>query len=347
MCKVLILTNMSKVKKLPEVVNTICEHITESERHGFGYSIQGAAGVYGERSNNPDTFQSSWAGPDVTYPFATKSYNRFGEKSKAIGAGLFHGRTSTNSKELRNVHPINKHGWSLIHNGVVSYHGNSYEMNTSNDTEHLVELMGTRGITAIEQEITGYYALGAISPDSKLHVVRDSIAPLHVCYIESIDSHVFGTTASLISEVCQSLNWKHSIIETVQDNQYLVFEGNKLVSQSTIAPKGRSVYADSLASLSLGHSLVDDPAWDTPSAYMHPIIDNGYTDSELAFLDEVRNFSDSSYRFFDYKNEEIDHQEVMGLSDDTLLSCTVVRSDGTIVDQVNYDSEKLFEGKVG
>jgi len=347
MCKVMIFTNMSKVKKFETTVNTICEFITDTERHGFGYSIQSSSGVFGERSNNPETFKSSWTSPVVDYPFASKSYNRFGTKSKAIGAGLFHGRTSTNSKELPNVHPINKHGWSLIHNGVVSYHGSPYSMATSNDTEHLVELMGTRGISSIESEITGYYAFGAIDPDGQLHVVRDSIAPLHVCYIESIDSHVFATTASLITEVCAELGWKHSIIETVADNQHLVFEGNELVSQATITPRGRSAYADSLASLSLGRSLLDDPAWDVPYATKKYTPENQYNDSELAFLDEVRNFSDSSYKFFAFNGEEFDHSEVSELTDDELLYCTVVRSDGTIVDSEDYNSEKLYQGKVG
>lgn len=69
-----------------------------------------------------------------------------------------------------------------------------------------------------------------------------------------------------------------------------------------------------------------------------------YTEDEIMFLDEVNNCADHSYKFFDYHDNELSFEEFDVLDDNEKLYCTVVRSDGTIVDSQDHQSERLWEG---
>lgn len=68
----------------------------------------------------------------------------------------------------------------------------------------------------------------------------------------------------------------------------------------------------------------------------------GYSEDEIQFLQETTFHADTSYTFMDYKGNEMSLKEFQDLSDDEKLYCTVVRSDGTIVDQLSYESERLY-----
>ena len=184
----------SKVKQQNKLINTAAKLLSEYEKHGFGYVAQGERGVFGERSLSPSTFKTSFDVSDFEAPFVENKSNTFGVKTKFSGSVLFHGRTSTNDISLINTHPINKRGWSLIHNGVVSNHGPKYEMTTTNDTEHLVEYLSTVGVSGIEQHLSGYYAIAAIAPDGITHILRDDTATLFVARVDSIDSYIIATT---------------------------------------------------------------------------------------------------------------------------------------------------------
>lgn len=346
MCKIITLTNISRVKSLKKLVNKCAALVSESERDGFGYAIQTATGVYGERTLRPESFVRSIARPIFEAPFASPQYERFGTQEKATGAALFHGRTSTNDVSLLNTHPIQKHDWTLIHNGVVSNHGPEYIQTTSNDTEHLVEYMATTGISGIETHLTGYYAFAALAPDGTLHVVRDSTASLYVASVESIDSLIFATSEDHINQLCDEMSWKPSVVAAVVENSYIQFSAGAIVSHTTIKPRGRTSYESSFASRSLGRSL---ESLDVASTFQKPetfrlddMVEYSAADnSESLFLREIEMHGDSSYTFR-CDGRDLSFDEFMDLDDDEKLCCEVIRPDGTVCDQTNYNVERLY-----
>lgn len=347
MCKIFTLTNTSKIKALDKATNTIAKHLAAREGDGFGYSVLGKKGIFGERTLFPDSFRASFSRPMLSVPWVTHSYNRFGTKTEGIGPGIFHGRTSTNEKTLVNTHPINKHDWSLIHNGVVSNHGPVYETITTNDTEHLVHYLANHGIRSIEEHLTGYYAVSAISPDGRLHIIKDSTANLFSARIETIDSLVFATTQCLIEDICKELKWKHSVISPVTNNTYLILSGNTLDHHETINPRGRTITESRFASQSLGYSLDDDSYTRSVSSlnlYSPAPVTSDLTEDEQCFLREIEQCADGSYTFKDYRGNDMSLEDFRLLCDDEKLACTVIRDDGTIVSPTDYYTEKLYIG---
>jgi predicted glutamine amidotransferase len=361
MCKIFTLTNATKIKKMNRFIEIVAAELQYHEQDGFGYSIQGEQGVYGERTTAKD-FNTMMVNKALgVFPFLKNEYNRYGNKSKITGAAMFHGRTSTNKKDLINTHPIIKHGWNLIHNGVVSNTGKDYTRITSNDTEHLVEYMATLGIKGVEENLTGYYAFTAIDPSGQLHIVKDSAASLYFAEVMTIDSYVFATSKQMIIDVCKKMNWKHSVVESLKDNMYLVYNNNVLISQVDITPKGRTAYEDKWSNQSLGYNLGDKyddynyKTWDNHVDYTEgkgpelvPSIpgpsDELDEDSIDLFLEEVNTYADSSYTFKDYACRDLTYSEFIALEDEEKICCTVIRSDGTVVDPDDYYTETLYQG---
>lgn len=338
MCKIFTLTNASKVDKLNKLINVTSRYLLAEEKDGFGYSILTDKGMFGERTNSTN-FSTSFDKRILSEPFIKQTYNRFGIKGKVTGPAMFHGRTSTNDKSLRNVHPINKHGWSLIHNGVVSNKGLPYDMITTNDTEHIIEHMATKGIESVEKCLSGYYAFTAIDKDGVLHIAKDDVANLYYAYIETIQSGVFATTSKLIESICKEMDWQHTVINELKDNVYLQFRNGEMIHNQTIKPLGWSYNESRHSSASLGKDL----SFNTPRLISEgPTEDLVGDDSIEAFLDEMYEKADDSYIFRNARDWDIDYKEFISLPDDEKLLCTVVRPDGTIADPYDYFTEKLY-----
>lgn len=327
MCKLMCLTNVSKLKSIKKLVNEAKPIITKNDSHGFGWAMQGSKGVCGERMN--ELHHRYGLGAKINamdLPGAGRpSYNSFGVSGTPTGAMLIHGRTSTNEKALKNVHPIVKHDWTLVHNGVVSNKGEPYAQITSNDTEHLVEYLGARdGIEGIQKNLAGYYAFAAIDPEGRLHVCRDDNATLYVSWIETIESFVYATTADLIYSLCSKMKWKHSAVESVMENIYMIFDGNKLVHQSNILPRGY----DYVEAVHMGASLGRE---DENVSYMS---DYGRQwsskiDPVDEFLDACRDL-DSSCSISDEFGTPLNLEEFRALDDISKLGCVIKLADGQI-----------------
>jgi predicted glutamine amidotransferase len=338
MCKILVLTNMSKIKKSKKTIDCIAHHLQQSERDGFGYTIQGKHGLYGERTTKK-SFLTSFDMPLVDLPFLKARYNRFGKYSAPIGAGIFHGRTSTNDKTLLNTHPIQKHDWTLIHNGVVSNHGDKYEMVTTNDTEHLVHYLATKSFDELTTNLSGYYAVAAFDPAGGLHVFRDNRAMLYWARIESIDSDIIATTETLIEDVCKDMGWKHSVIAEFNENTYVVMKSGEYVDVRTFQPRGATAIETAYSEKSLGR------AWSHEEYNVVDASMSKYSSGELNFFEEVA-YMDRGYTVLDYRENPISIDEFHAMDEDEQLSCIVIRPDGTVIDVENPDSERLYSGRI-
>jgi len=263
MCKLMAFSDGSRIKNLKLVINRALPLITKHDQHGFGWSAQGERGAFGERMTElAHGFRLDANKYAVgRFPIA-ETYNAFGTESAVQGGLLIHARTSTNHKTLINTHPIQRNDWTLVHNGVVSNRGLPYKMNTTNDTEHLVHYLSTDGIKAIETQLSGYYAFAAFDPQGFLHICRDDNATLHVAWIRSIKSYIFATTRDLIEDLCTEMKWKRGPIDAVSDNVYMVLQGNEILKQQTIKPRGYDRIEEAKMQDSL-HYLNRKPTWET------------------------------------------------------------------------------------
>lgn len=333
MCKLFIMTNTSKIKTLKTTTKIIYDQITAYEKDGFGYMVVGEKGTFGERTIQ-DAFDSRLASKRavINSPIIEVTANTFGIPAKLTGPGVFHGRTSTNDLNILNTHPIRVDGWFLSHNGVVSNKGLAYKMNTTNDTEHLVHYMANGGIKAVEDNLSGYYAFGAIDPNGRLHMVRDSNATLYMAYSEVYESYLIATTADLLIDIAKDMKAYISHIEKVADNIYSLWEGNTIISYQDIKPMGVDKYASSYASKSLSYLQQDFKHDFKDQKYGFNEYGNAYTEAvdpsyEPSELDVV----DESYCIY-LGDREIDYIEFTKLDSVQKMQCVITRPDGTLID---------------
>lgn len=260
MCKILAFNNLSKLKKdeFFKLLSVANEQVSKTERDGFGYAAQGASGVFGERAVSPEDFVSVFGGHDKHGSFQAPSdsvQNHFGTLSRLTGPAIFHGRTSTNVKNITNTHPFIKNDVHLIHNGVINF-DIDYEKQTTCDSEDLLEayLLSKDDLEAVEKFVTGYYAVALIE-NNHLRIFKDSRAWLYCAYVRTIDSFIFGTTKDLVQSVVKAMRWSCGKITRVKDDIYfgLDKDGKELFMKS-IKPRIEVYsYAESQAHLSLGY----------------------------------------------------------------------------------------------
>ncbi len=344
MCKVIALTNASKLTD--KQVEKICNELLSLEHDGVGYAIKGDKSVYGERSIDVKfTTLLRKQHKILNLPIVEIKTKSFGDvTNKPVGPGIFHGRTSTNKLGLINTHPMELDGWFLVHNGVVTDHGPKYKKTTDNDSEDVLYRL-IEGIESVERHLSGYYAFAAIDPQGRLHIGKDSTAQLHIAYAAKLESYIIATTQDLVEFVAKTCGVKlSSLTESFKSNTYCIFQGNKLIHNQLINPRGYSDRESKYAESSLGHSLSVKPTWDNYNDYKN------YHDSVLDVItrpdstqDSIGNTAiselerlDDSYEFITPSGEHIDLHEFYKLDSYSQASCVIVRPDGTVVDDESY-----------
>lgn len=196
------------------------KEIRVTERDGFGFAQHGARGLR-DRFFNPTDFQELAMLPNFKsrYGAAAKVFS-VDRTTEHVGAYkpsssmIIHGRTATTEKNLENVHPFRKNGWTLAHNGVVSYHGEDTPEHSAVtcDSQHLLLCFtkhnGDRELVKADlQNISGYAAFMCLAPDGTLIVARDATASLYAG-VTSRGRWIFGTTAAIVSAIANSWDCK-------------------------------------------------------------------------------------------------------------------------------------------
>ena len=268
MCKIIAFTDTKKIN-LKSCVNEIGNTLLKTEVDGFGYAVKGKSGVFGEKAIVKH-FKSRLGSKPIMLPIVKQRYMSFGTPDELTGPGIFHGRTSTNSDGLINTHPMqrpdDKGLWHLIHNGVVDDYGPKYSKLTDNDSEDVLHRLmvgiehNAGGLTdnpmlEIEQTLEGYYAFACIDSDGLLHVAKDSYADLYMAWSDKLNTFIFATTEGLINKLNKMLSAEFGPIDEVEDDVYMVFNGNELIYHQTIEPRGYTVTQASKAGASLGREL--------------------------------------------------------------------------------------------
>lgn len=257
MCKIIAFTDTTKLN-LKKHVNNIGNTLLKTESDGFGYAVKGKLGVFGEKCTVKHFRSRIDTRNAVTLPIVKQQYSRFGQPSELTGPGIFHGRTSTNADGLINTHPMQRPDatgmWHLVHNGVVTDHGADYSKLTDNDSEDvLARLM--LGIQDVERDLSGYYAFACIDSMGRLHVARDSYATLYMAWSEVYNTYIIATTESLLTKLNKMLDAKLGPVDEIENDVYMVFDGNELMHHQDIKPRGFTVTESRHSQASLGRAL--------------------------------------------------------------------------------------------
>ena len=344
MCKIAVLTSTKKIKnsKKMDLLYSINQAVCASERHGFGWYH---ASGFGEKTLNAQDYLSLYDQDSMINVIDLKS-EVIGKKdlftkdwSKLTNTSmLFHGRTSTNNVSLINTHPISKDGFNLIHNGVVTNNGPTYQMETTNDTEHLVHYLSqTNDSSLIEKHLSGYYAFASINPKGQLILCRDKIAPLYIAYVKTIESYFIATTSDIITEVCSDMNWSlKSQPIAIKDNLYMIYEENILKSYKSIKSLGyMTQYEVDMIDVSMSYQN-NKPRLVMPQSFNdHTMVDE-YAKLDVSiesYFEEIESVMDLSYKVYDLSGREVCQRDFFKADDnDKMMNFVVTRADGTIVD---------------
>lgn len=187
------------------------------QQDGFGFAQHGDTGLHG-RFVNPSDFVGLDALPTLTRT-AGAAAPAFAVTNRAQQTGnyrptrsvILHGRTATMGRGLDNTHPFKREGWTLAHNGVVTWDGKPSETHKSVtcDSQHLLLCMTENGTDETRKKdlenIQGYAAFLALAPDGRLIVAVDATASLYAG-ITNKGRWIFGTTPAIVSAIAAA--WK-------------------------------------------------------------------------------------------------------------------------------------------
>lgn len=187
------------------------------QQDGFGFAQHGQTGLHG-RFVAPSDFIGLDALPTLTRT-ARAAAAAFAVTARAQQTGnyrptrslIIHGRTATMGRGLDNTHPFRKDGWTLAHNGVVTWDGQPSESHkaVTCDSQHLLLCMTENATDETRKKdlesVQGYAAFLALAPDGRLIVAVDATASLYAG-ITNKGRWIFGTTPAIVNSIAAA--WK-------------------------------------------------------------------------------------------------------------------------------------------
>lgn len=227
MCKLVGWTGMKKNPLVRSMADYgLCaafDKISETERDGFGFAQRGTDGLHA-RFVKPSDFRgldmlptmlkAAGSGAAAFDVFArSEQTGTYNTRRHLIG----HGRTATHGQGLRNTHPFRHAGWTLAHNGVVSWTGEQSKLHreATCDSQHilyaLTEHPDMESRRKALENIEGYAAFLALTPTGRLIVAVDDTATLHAG-VTLKGRWIFGTTAAIVDAVAEA--WECKKVES-------------------------------------------------------------------------------------------------------------------------------------
>jgi len=121
MCKLAAITGSIPASIADTCLEIINKDFSRSQRDGFGFYAQGNGGkAYGRYLDPSDYFGHGVSMPDFLKPSPSWEAGRMPDIVTNL---IAHGRTSTNVKILKNVHPFKAGSLVLAHNGILFWEG--------------------------------------------------------------------------------------------------------------------------------------------------------------------------------------------------------------------------------
>lgn len=294
MCKIMVMAgiNSSNRKLAWEFTKHMAVQMSPGNSDGLGYMALTSDGeLYGERwHNNAEAFNNR---PITDAPtkeeliIANKydgfllserppiRYNKFGTINEdSTTAIALHTRMATSGKQFINTHPFVRGKTALIHNGVISNADDFKLLQSTCDSEVILNQYVERNVTnnpdkiqAVADKLEGYYACAVMTETKKygyvVDIFKDSRARLSAAYIRDMGIMVFSTSLDDIAAVCRMMGMEIAYKYTVKEGILLRLSrltGDPLVSQKFNATFKR-VKKDKPDSLS------SDDGWDYASKF--------------------------------------------------------------------------------
>lgn len=231
MCKLYIATGVLSAKQVTGALRASNQAFRSSEKDGFGFLAANGLNISRGRYLNPHAY----AGYLSNLPaWLTGPAIEENELPKSVDTLIVHGRTSTNTKGLNNVHPFCYRSYYLAHNGMVSWNGlKADEPKQSCDSDQLLHWLVDNNFDW-KTAFTSWGGWGAVAvydrKSGKLTIAKDC-AQLFVCRRINNKGWVFSTTEKQLMSIS-----KHAGIAL--DTPPLVFPmhiidivGGKIVSE--------------------------------------------------------------------------------------------------------------------
>lgn len=241
--------------------------IANRERDGFGFAQAGENSLRG-RFVDPAEFHGLDAWPELA-DRAGDALAAFSAAWRAEQTGryketkpmMIHGRTATCGINLNNTHPFRLAGWTLAHNGVVSWHGKKCKKHKSAtcDSQHILACLANGNTDQARKELlsdlSGYAAFLATSPDGRLIVARDNLASLFAG-ITNKGRWIFGTTAEIVEAIADAWKCKGVTAHSLDAWAWLDFPANG--GEPTVSEwkhKGSTAKESRFSSRSIGREI--------------------------------------------------------------------------------------------
>ena len=239
----------------------------QCQQDGFGFAQHGPTGLHG-RFVTPSDFVGLDALPTLTKT-AGAAAAAFAVTHRAKQTGnyrttrpvIIHGRTATMGRGLDNTHPFRRDGWTLAHNGVVTWNGKPTDTHkaVTCDSQHILLCMTENGTDETRKKdlesVQGYAAFLALAPDGRLIVAVDSTASLYAG-ITNKGRWIFGTTPLIVSAIADAWNASNVSPFAIEPWSWLSFAQNAKEPTLTAWQHAQSTWNESrFSGRSLGRKL--------------------------------------------------------------------------------------------
>ena len=238
MCKVMMMAGVtSDTRDAAWVfIKEMAKEMSPGNMDGLGYAALSTEGeLFGERwHHNGEAFSVRQGGEPLSqldsylidsYAGALRKerppirYNKFGSVSEdSLAAITLHTRMATSGKEFMNTHPFVVDGTSLIHNGVIRNADKLELIQSTCDSEAILNLyvkhkvmQKPTSIQSVAKKLQGYFACGVLSHNDSdgyiLDVFKCNAASLGAAFVQELNTVVFSTRVSDIKAVCARLGF--------------------------------------------------------------------------------------------------------------------------------------------
>jgi hypothetical protein len=225
MCKLIAMSTAAckNTRQASRLVLKMSTLLAASQRDGFGYAIKTSDGVFSERYLDPKTCEGMGelkASRDLL-PASLKTQLSYGvdydqqgiipSKGAVRGSVIAHGRTATCGKNITNTHPFtgcnDGQQWTIAHNGVVEWTGESLPLQTTCDSEHILNCyLYKQGEQSFHEGLAGYAAVVGINPQGEMFALRDDRAPLYVSYVKQLGCYILCTDSTHCEDIADLIS---------------------------------------------------------------------------------------------------------------------------------------------
>ena len=253
MCKLLGFSVKTKLtqEKLNEVIKA-SKDLLKDQKDGFGYALSGGdiEGITSLRLTNGSLLGYGYDEPEEWADITRQPYKAKGKVAPCT-AGIFHGRTSTNSVSIQNTHPFVNDDLALVHNGIVTYTGKTRKKKGTCDSEDIFNsfTMGG-GWKELKKYYSGYAGLLLLRPNGEITIYKDETPSLYVCKIA--EGVVVGTSSFDTTSLAKLLDDAPNAPWMLKPNIATTCRDGKILSKKKVEPMERRSYKQD--QLSLGYS---------------------------------------------------------------------------------------------